>query len=427
MIKRVRNKTLWVLLGLVGAVAQAQTLEERVSALEKQNDVLSQELEKSQFGDVLGGGVGESVYGMGPAASKIYGVNQGLSIGGYGETVYNHFEADGKSDQFDNLRAIIYFGYKYNDKWVLNTEIEIEHGSTSKEGSVSSEFAYLDYLASDVVNLRAGLLLVPVGIVNELHEPTTFLGSRRPDVENRIIPTTWRENGIGIFGELAEGLSYKAYLVNGLRGENFSGKGLRGGRQKGSEALADDLAGVLRVDYEPSTGLTLGASYYNGDSGQDLDASANTTIWEGHIDYRSKGAIVQALYTQANVDGVAELNREIAANKADGGMPPADNEIDSIGEDLVGWYLTLGYDVLPALGVNGEASLTPFVRYSEYNTQDSTPAGFKSSGKYDVEVITVGVQYQPIDEIVFKADYQMYDDAGGSGDNQLNLGVGYVF
>ena len=170
---------------------------------------------------------------MGPAASKIYAVEQGLSIGGYGETIYNHFEAAGKSDQFDNLRAVLYFGYKYNDKWVLNTEIEIEHGSTSKDGSVSSEFAYLDYLASDALNFRAGLMLVPVGLVNELHEPTVFLGARRPDVENRIIPSTWRENGVGIFGELAEGLTYKAYVVNGLKGENFSGKGLRGGRQKG--------------------------------------------------------------------------------------------------------------------------------------------------------------------------------------------------
>ena len=426
-MKNLKRFTQLTVASLVAAGAvSAQTLEERVSKLEQQNDALSRELERSQFGDVVTP-VGDSVFGMGPAASKIYAVDQGLSIGGYGETVFNHFEADGKSDQFDNLRAVLYFGYKYNDKWVLNTEIEIEHGSTSKDGSVSSEFAYLDYLSSDALNFRAGLMLVPVGIVNELHEPTVFLGVRRPDVENRIIPTTWRENGIGLFGDLAEGLSYKAYIVNGLKGESFSGKGLRGGRQKGAEAISDDFAGVVRLDYEATTGLTVGGSIYSGDSGQDVGVSADTTIWEGHVDYRSGGWSVQGLYTQASVDNAAELSRAIAAGKADDGVAPADSEIDAVGEDLVGWYVQAGFDVLSLTDGFGEASLTPFVQFSEYNTQDSVAAGFTADAKYDVEVITLGLQYQPIDEIVFKADYQLYDNGADSADNQFNLGLGYVF
>jgi hypothetical protein len=191
--------------------------------------------------------------------------------------------------------------------------------------------------------------------------------------------------------------------------------------------LSDDFAGVVRVDYEATTGLTVGGSIYSGDSGQDLDVSVNTTIWEGHVDYRNKGLRLQGLYTGASVDDAAELNRAIAANQSDDGNAPADSEIDSVGEDLVGWYVQAGYDVLSLIGHDGEAALTPFVRFSEYNTQDSIPAGFRQSGKYDVEVITFGVNYQPIDEIVFKADYQVYDDAADSTDNQFNLAVGYVF
>ncbi len=399
--------------------------DQRVTALERKVRMLEQAAERSRFGEVVPGLSG-SVYGLGTAASKVYGVPQGVSVGGYGEALYQHFEGE-KTDQLDFLRGVLYFGYKYSDQWVFNSEIEFEHASTSKEGEASLEFAYLDYLASPALNLRVGLLLVPVGIVNELHEPTAFLSARRPDVENRIIPSTWRENGIGLFGELAEGLSYKAYVVNGLRGEQFSSTGLRGGRQKGSKAQADDFAGVLRLDYQPTTALTAGASYYNGNSGQELDVSANTTILEAHVDYRSRGVEFQALYTQAELDDAAGLSR-IVAGKNDDGSAKADSEINAIGDTLSGWYVQLGYDLLALKGEGkDERSLTPFVRFSRYNTQDSIPDGFKRSGAVDVEVTTIGVNFKPIDEIVFKADMQIYDNAAGSGVDQFNLAVGYVF
>ncbi|MDA0989134.1 MAG: hypothetical protein O3A51_00090 [Verrucomicrobia bacterium] len=405
-----------------GGAARAATAAERISELERKIDVLTREVEVNRYEGIFTE-IGESAYGMGPAASKIYQADSGISIGGYGEALYENFEGD-STDAFDFLRMVLYVGHKFTDEWILNTELEFEHASTDKSGSASVEFAYLDRLIQPAFNLRAGLLLVPVGLINELHEPTVFLSARRPDVENRIIPTTWRENGVGAFGDLGN-FSYKVYLVNGLRGEGFSASGLRGGRQKGSESLSDDFAGVVRVDWSPTEGVVVGGSYYAGDSGQDVGVALSTDIAEAHVDVRRHGFSFRALATVANVDDVASLNRKLATPD-DGTATPADGEIDSVGEKMVGWYAELGFDVLAATA-DDERSLTPFVRYESYDTQDEIAAGFKRTGKTDVEVITVGVAAKPIDEIVFKADYQLYDNKANSATDQFNLAMGYVF
>ena len=112
----------------------------------------------------------------------------------------------------DVHRLVLLLAYKFSDRTSFVTEIEFEHAN---EAYV--EFAYLDYLFDDALNFRGGLVLIPVGIVNELHEPTVFLSAKRSTVEDRIIPTTWRENGGGIFGDLGP-VSYKAYVVTSLDG-----------------------------------------------------------------------------------------------------------------------------------------------------------------------------------------------------------------
>lgn len=232
-------------LAFSGANTFAQDASARIIALEQKVEALTQEMKHTQLGDVFIKPT-ESIHGMGASASKIYQTTEGVSIGGYGEALYQNFDGD-KSSQADFLRAVLYFGHKFNDQWLLNTEIEFEHASTGEDGSVSVEFAYLDYLMKDALNLRVGLVLIPMGFVNELHEPNAFLSARRTDIESTIIPSTWRENGVGLFGN-AGNVSYKAYIVNGLDAKDFSASGLRGGRQKGSKALAEDLAVVGRVD-----------------------------------------------------------------------------------------------------------------------------------------------------------------------------------
>ncbi|HSL83713.1 MAG TPA: hypothetical protein VLF66_13140 [Thermoanaerobaculia bacterium] len=393
---------------------------DRLSELERRIEVLAAELERLELGEVAIRAE-EGVYGLGPAASKVYRRDEGLSIGGYGEMLYQNFDSErddgspsGSKDTFDFLRAIVYFGYKFNDKFLLNTEIEIEHAN---EAFV--EFAYLDYLWRPEANLRAGLVLVPMGFVNELHEPTIFLGARRPDVEQVIIPTTWRENGFGLFGEAGQ-LSYRTYVVNGLRGENFSAGGLRGGRQKGSSALAEDLAWVGRLDWTPTPGVLIGGSAYVGGSGQGLQDPAggtvglDTTILEGHAEWRWRGLELRALYATAELDDVAGLNRAKGLTGA-----------ASVGEELSGYYLQAGYDVLAK--VSSERQLIPYVRFEAYDTQEAVPAGFARNPATDVESLTVGLAFKPIDQIVLKADYQDYDNGAGTATDRFNVALGYIF
>lgn len=405
-------------LALVGT-AGAQNNDARLDELERQARVLAEEIEKLKLQDVAIA-PGQRAYGLSPSASKVYFKDHGVSLGGYGEALYQNFDDPAKTDEWDFLRMILYAGYRYNEKFVLNTELEIEHASTDKEGYVSVEFAYLDYLWRPELNLRGGLLLVPVGLISEYHEPTTFLSARRPDVESRIIPSTWRENGIGLFGDVA-GFSYKAYLMNGFKGEDFTAAGLRGARQKGSEAQAEDLAGVARLDYTAVDGLVVGASVYYGDSGQDLPFSLNTLLYEAHLDWAWKGLEVRALAVAAEVDGAEDLNNYLVARDE---LDPT--AFDPVGDEMQGWYVQLGYDLFTVLRP-GAASLTPFVRYEELDTQDRVSGGFTASGKNDTEILTVGLNFKPIEEIVTKVEYQFYDNAADTASDQLNLGLGYIF
>lgn len=392
----------------------------RLAELERRLEILAGEIEKMRIGEAAAT-ADRSGYGLGPAASKIYRTERGLSIGGYGELLYQNFDserddgaASGRSDQFDLLRGIVYFGYKWNDRWLLNTEIEYEHAG----GEVSVEFAYVDYLWRPEMNVRAGLLLVPMGFINELHEPTVFLGANRPDIERVIIPTTWRENGFGLFGDLGP-FTYRTYLVNGFRGAGFTAGGLRGGRQKGNQARAEDFAWVGRLDFTGAPGLLVGGSAYLGDSGQDLTLSgrsveAGTTIVEGHLEWRWRGLELRAMGVQADLDDVADLN---AALNLSGNQ--------SVGEKLKGYYLQLGYDLLAGRG--GERALIPYARWETYNTQDEVPAGFRANPANDIETVTLGLAVKPIEQLILKVDYQDVDNEAGTGIDQFNALLGYVF
>ncbi len=401
------------------AVGMAQFIE-----LERRLDVLAAELENMKLGNAAveeSATLDQARFGLGIAASKVYRVDRGLSIGGYGEAVYENFDDtredgvdSGRTDQFDFLRAILYFGYKFNDKWVLNTEIEIEHAD-----EIFLEFATLDYLHKPMLNFRAGMVLMPVGLLNELHEPTLFHSAERPRVESAIIPSTWRENGLGIFGE-NERFSYRTYLVNGLDGSGFSSSGLRGGRQKGSRAKAESLGWVGRLDYIGRPGLLVGASLYVGDSGQGIEdvngreIGAQTTVFDFHLDWKYRGFSLRALYAQAEVDDVARLNEALGLSGS-----------ASIGEELDGFYVEAGYDVFANRDDRG--ALTPFFRYETLDTQAAVPTGFSRSGSKDAEILTVGLAWQPIDPLVFKIDFQDWSDEADTGVDQWNFAIGYLF
>jgi hypothetical protein len=414
---------------LKAAVEELRALglaEERLAEIERRLVILAEEMENLKVGEaVVQATRGEEFSGLGPAASKVYQKDQGVSVGGYGEALLEFFDserddgsASGAVDRFDFLRAVLYFGYKFNDKWIFNSEIEYEHASTSKSGSASVEFAYLDYLYREQLNLRAGLVLLPMGWLNELHEPTVYLGAVRPRTESVIIPSTWRENGVGAYGALG-GFDYRTYVVNGLDAAGFSAKGLRGGRQKGSKAKAEDFAWVGRIDYTGVAGLTAGLSAYLGNSGQGLEDAegrsipVGTSILDLHAEYRFRGFELRGLFSRAELDDVARLNDALGYEGN-----------QSVGELLEGAYLQAGFDVLAG---GGKSSLIPYLRWEWLNTQKEVPEGWSADPANDQQVLTLGLAYQPIEQLIFKAEYQNIDNEAETGMDQFNLSMGYIF
>jgi len=411
---------------LARLAAQGSAAEkDRLAEIERRIDVLAGEIERLRVGEEVAGATNPE-QGMGPAAAKVYRTRRGVSLGGYGEALYEGFRKRrddgapaGESDRLDLLRGVVYVGYKWTDRWLLNSELEWEHANTDKGGEAAVEFAYLDYRWRPELSFRGGLLLMPVGILNELHEPTTFLSARRPEVETLLIPTTWRESGAGVYGQ-AGALSYRAYLTGGLDASGFSAaEGLHEGSAEGSNAKANDLAGVARLDWTPRPGLVAGFSLFHGGSGQGLtDASGRrlvvgTTLAEGHLEWRVRGLELRALGVRVALSDVAALDR-------------ARELAESIGDRLEGGYVELGYDVFAAFP-HGEQALVPFVRYERVNTQASVPAGFAADPANDARIWTLGLAYRPIPQVIFKTDYQNYDNRSGSGLDRFHLALGYIF
>ncbi len=410
--------------------AEAVSMAPGASEFERRLDILAQEVDRLKGSDGSKADVRRPIHGLGPSAGTVYFVPSGASLAGYGEMVYENpggsredGQPSGKMDTADFLRAVLYTGYRFSDSVIFNSEIEFEHASTGKGGEASVEFAYLDFFLTPSANVRAGLLLIPMGFINERHEPATFAGSLRPDVERFIIPTTWRENGLGVFGELFPGFEYRAYVMAGLRATGFAGSdGIRGGRQSGAKSRSEDLALAARVDYTAVPGVLVGASIFTGESGQAEKTpsgegfGARTTLWDVHAEINYRALEIRALFASGTVSDAEKIN---AAAKLTGNK--------SVGERLFGWYVQAGYDLVPLIRPGSSQAATPFVRYERYNTQESVPAGFSADPANDRTTVTYGLTYKPISNVAVKTEWQDRRNKARTGVGQFNLGLAYMF
>lgn len=405
------------------AASDPQTGDAQLQELKRQLDALAAEVEQLRSGEEEQPLTDERrrALGLAPSASATYRKKQGVSLAGYGEMLYERYDQQLESGarspraaQLDFLRLVLYSGYRFGDRFLFNSEIELEHTN-----EVSVEFAYVDYMVNDHVTLRAGLLLVPLGLVNEFHEPTVFVGSRRSETETRIIPSTWRENGAGVLGT-AGPVSFRAYLLNGLNAGGFSSDGLRGGRQKGARAKAADLAVAARLDYTLVPGIFIGGAIYRDGADQDQyasdarDADVKTTIGEAHAQAQLRGLDVRGLFARAAVGEAGRLNqaRGLTGNR-------------SISESMHGGFVQLGYNLL-ALRTN-RMWLTPYYRFEAVDTQESIAAGFVADLSKRGTFHTVGVEFRPIYNVVLKADYQPTSNKAAVGRTQFNINLGYAF
>ena len=312
------------------------------------------------------------------------------TIGGYGELHYNNREGD---DEVDFHRFVLYFGHEFTENIRFFSELELEHAlaGEGKSGEVELEQAWIEADITDHHRLRAGLDIVPVGLVNYTHEPNTFYGVERPEVEVRIIPSTWWEAGISLNGELAPGWNYDVVLHSGLS----TTTNIRSGRQKVSEANADHPAVTARLRYTGIPGLEVGSSFqYQSDITAGV-ADNSATLFEGHVDWKHRtGLGLRALYTRWDLDDVLSI----------------------AGDDTqYGYYIEPAYR-FPLGFISGEVGV--FARWSELdygNTKEEERIGF-------------GINYWPIDQVAFKFDWINIDDvdADTSADT-FNLGLAYQF
>ncbi len=342
---------------------------------------------------------------------------RGVTIGGYGQVDYN--QPEGKNGELDVHRFIMFLGYKFSERVQFVTEIEYEH---VKELFV--EQAFLSYSLNDNLNIRGGLMLVPMGIVNEFHEPTTFNGVERPSVDKSIVPSTWREIGIGVTGRFNEAsLRYQAYIFNGFASVNdgkFLGgsNGLRNGRQKGAESTINTPNFSGKLDYYGISGLRLGFSGYFGrtqveDDVQDIDGADVGISMLGldarYVNHRfsARGQYIQAVLSETK-----------AYNTLNG---------SDLGSELKGWYAEVAYNLLP---LSKEQKLDAFIRYEKYDTHAATKeAGITRNLAFNRNEWTTGLSYHVAPGAVVKADYQILDNAveNNKSKGQFNFGFGFWF
>ena len=373
----------------VSAAETAQDLQKRLDEQQKQIDALKKQVEAA---------VEATESNEATSASK-------STFGGYGELHYGNYDKvapdshSGSSDRskaLDFHRFVLFFGHQFNDKVRFFSELEVEHAlaGEGKRGEVELEQAFIEYTVNDGFSWKAGLFLMPVGIINETHEPPTFYGVERNRIEGDIIPSTWWEGGAGTTFRFAEGLTADATITSGLyTGSSFN---IRNGRQKVSKATADSLAYTGRLKWTAIPGLEIaGSLQYQEDllqgEGVTLNPSesAPAVLTEMHVAWQLGKFDLRALYAQWDIDG----NAAKLANK----------------DTQTGYYIEPGYRFSDTWGV--------FVRYSEWDNG--------GIGNTDKQSSQAGVNIWVHPNVVVKADVEQLD--GAVDDEGFNLGVGYHF
>lgn len=400
--------------------------DQKMKNINKKIEILADEIHQLKAYQ-MSIGKNSGVFGLSPSASKVYHIPRGLSVGGYGEITYRHFrgeDQDGnqysKDPTSEVLRNIIYLGYKFSDKWLVNMELEIEHVS-----QVFTEFMYIDYLNSQKLNMRLGLMLHPIGFVNELHEPTVFLGVLRPQVETVIIPTTWRSLGLGIFGSL-ENSTYKLYALNGMNADGFTLNSNRGARKRGGQYNAGDSeakennqrsstgAIAYRYDYQVNKHLSIGSSGLVGQASGETK-NLDQTMIAVHAEFIHQSHKIRVLGVSNMFENAQSFNKNSIAQN-----PSTTNLVNN---EQRGAYLEYSYSIINDDGTRFE----PFIRHEDINLQFRRASNVDSVNSLQRSHTTFGLSYFPHQQIVFKADYTINKNKAESAVDEFALGLGYNF
>ncbi len=363
------------------AVAQVETIE-----VKKTVEIVADAVEINSGGSFLGGDT---------------------QVGGYGEL---HYEG-GSKDEIDLHRFVLFFGHDFTDNIRFFSELEVEHAISGegKVGEVELEQMYIEMDVNEGTQIYGGVHLVPVGIINETHEPPTFFGVERNAVEKNIIPATWWEGGIGVHGNVGgSGFSYDAMVSSGLNLTATNGYKIRSGRQKVGKAKFKSHAYSGRIQYTGMPGITVASSlYYQPDVTQKTGDSitgnnVSALLWTSHVQAKYRGFGFNALYAAWSLDGA---------------------DVDASGRDKQnGFYIEPSYTFGVPMGRLDNAKLGVFYRYSDWDNNNGL------SNNSGVHRSVFGINYWPIDDVVLKMDYiTEKKESGGTSKNAMNLGIGYQF
>ena len=348
-----------------------------------------------------------------------------VSLFGYGEVNYARPRKEDGEARMDMRRAVFGIGYAFDDRTRLITEFETEHAivSADDEGEFEVEQFYVEHSLSEFSGVKAGLFLIPAGLLNMNHESTAYYGVTRNFTETAIIPSTWREGGVGIYGTTAQGITWDVGVTTGfaLGGWDPAGEGrespLGSIHQELQLARASDLSVYAALNYRGLPGFTAGASVFTGKSGQDdadapLASNSRITLWDAHVRWTPGDLDLTALYARGRISDTRELNLSFVGNPV------------LVPETFWGGYVQAAYN----FNLVGTYAVAPFVRFERFNTG----AGYQRLGdgltpaKLQTETVwTYGFSFRVTDGVVFKADYQIFDEAN-DGD-RLSLGLGVSF
>lgn len=378
-------------------------------------------------------------------------LNSGLSahaktvISGYGDVSYQR-DFNEKTATVNLNRAVLFVGHQFSSKIAFFSELEVEDAKVAggePGGEVSMEQAYLKFALNPRQYIVAGLFIPRIGILNENHLPINFNGVERPLVESFIIPATWREIGVGFYGQTATApFTYSVALVNGLNSAAFEhGSGIREGRAEGRLGGANNLAITASVQYFAGnfkfqvTGYAGGTNPLSPRQSDSLQLSSSfmgTPLYLGEADiqWANKGFSAKALGTIISLPDASSVNRAYANNVA---------------EQMYGTYAELAYNLFQTAHSNRWKSqqLNLFARYEMFDMNATIPSNGVYDGTEKQSHLIAGFGYLPLPNVVIKADVRLMHTGPQNPDlvlnpnpaalpyNQnntfLNIGIGYSF
>jgi phosphate-selective porin len=349
------------------------------------------------------------------------------SLWGYGQLDYNRPTAQAADARADLSRAVVGFNHVFDESTRVYGELEWEHAVTSADdqGEAEVEQLYVEHALAPNYGVRAGLMLVPLGLLNEHHEPTQFYGVERNFVETAIIPSTWREGGVAAYGSTDAGWSWNAGIGTGPdlgRWDAAADEGraspLGSIHQELQLAKAHDPSAFGAINWQGIPGLTVGGGVFTGKIGQGGDFAgkdARLVLAEAHTRWQTGPFDFSALYTRATISDTQALNQTFQ------GQPTP------VPKSFWGGYVQGAWRALQW----NESALAPFLRYEEFNTAAAYAAqpGVSGPALPTEHVFTLGANYYLNPNVVFKIDYQDFnrDDATLGYGNRFDLGIGYQF